>query len=129
RLQRDLGASVAVHWRFPLLDASLHRTSTARDASRRAEEIRSGAETTRLRRRMLTLLAGWRVAFQRVEATRRTRESAEANLLRMKSLYSAGGTRLLDLLDARRVFDESRQRLADAQEQSRILQFEAEDTR
>jgi outer membrane protein TolC len=91
--------------------------------------VRSAAEAQRQRQETLALLARWRVASQRVEAAQRTQERAGANLLRLKSLYNAGGTRLLDLLDARQVYEEARQRLADARAESRSLRFEAEDRR
>ena len=129
RLARDLGASAAVHVRLPVIDATAKPNTRAREAAQRAEEVRSVAAATRLRQETLTLLARWRVAYRTVEAARRTNERAEANLLRVKSLYSAGATRLLDLLDAQRVYDESRQRLDDAQAENRLLQFEAEDRR
>lgn len=129
RLRRDLGASAAVHLRLPVVDAAASPGIRARLAALQAEEVRTRAEAARRLAETLSLVARWRTAFQRLEAARRTRERAEANLLRVKSLYSAGGTRLLDLLDARRVYEESRQRLADARTESRSLRFEAEDRR
>ena len=53
-------------------------------------------------------------------------ERAETNLLRVKSLYVAGATGLLDLLDARRLLDDARERLADARSENRAAQHEAE---
>ena len=129
RLRRDLGASAAVHLRLPVADATAGPGVRAREAAVKAQEVRGGAEATRQRQETLALLARWSAAFRRVEAERHTRERAEDNLLRVKSLYSAGGTRLLDLLDARRVYEESRQRLADARAENRSLRFEAEDRR
>jgi outer membrane protein TolC len=73
------------------------------------------------------LLAEWRTAARQLDATRQTSERAERNLLKVKSLYSAGATTLLDLLDARRVYDDARERLAAAQEANRAVQFQVED--
>src|SRR5204862_4362375 len=117
--------SAAVRLRLPLVDASLRPSVEARAAALQAEEVRVDTETELQRREALALLARWRGAFARVVAARRTLERADANLLRAKSLYTAGGARLLDLLDAREVYDEARRRLADARAENRSLQFEA----
>lgn len=129
RLWRDVGASAAVHLRLPVSDPAVGAGARAREATARADGVRVAAEVTRLRRDTLSLLAHWRAAYRRFETARRTAERAEANLLRVKSLYSAGGTRLLDLLDARSVYEESRTRLADARQDTRWLRFQAEDRR
>ena len=129
RLWRDAGASAAVHLRLPVADPAAGSAARAREAALGAEEVRSGAEATRQRQGTLALLARWRIAYRRVEAARLTNRRAEQNLLRARSLYSAGGTRLLDLIDAHQVYDEARRRLADARAENRLLQFEAEDRR
>ena len=129
RLRRDLGASAAVHVRLPVVDQTARPSVEARAAALAADALRSGSEVERERAETLALLARWRAAYQRVVAAGRTSARAEANLLRVKSLYSAGGTPLLELLDARRAYEEARQRFADARAESRMLQFEAEDRR
>jgi outer membrane protein TolC len=129
RLRRDLGASVAIHLRLPILDGATAPTGRAREAALSASGVRSKAETVDQRRRALALLDRWRSTFRRVEAARETSDRAETNLLKMKSLYSAGATALLDLLDARRVDDDARQRLAEARWEERMAQFEVEDRR
>jgi outer membrane protein TolC len=129
RLRRDLGASASMHLRLPLLDPPARPIARGREASLRAEEVRAGAEVAAQRRAMLSLFSRWRSASRRVGAAERSEERADANLLRVKSLYGAGGTTLLDVLDARHVYEEARVRLADARAEKRLLQLEAEDRR
>ncbi len=127
RLRRDLGASVAFHFRLPVLDRSAARHSLARNESLRAARAKSAAERETQRRLALDLLSQWRHAYARLELARRSREHAEDALLRVKSLYAAGATTLLDLLDARRVAEDTRERLAEARRDSRLAQIRAED--
>lgn len=129
RVRRDLGASAAIHVRLPILDGAAVPASRAREAALSASETRSKAATMNLRRQALALLAQWRSASRRTQAARQTSDRAETNLLKIKSLYSVGAATLLDLLDARRVHDEARQRLADARWEQRMAQFQVEDRR
>jgi|SRR5712671_1438237 len=127
RLRRDLGASVAFHFRLPVLDRSAARHGLARTAALQAARARSAAERETQRRLALDLLSQWRHAYARLELAIRSREHAEDALLRVKSLYAAGATTLLDLLDARRVAEDTRERLAAARRDSRLAQERAED--
>jgi len=129
RLRRDVGASAAVHLRLPVLDAALSPAARGRKAASDAEAVRGMAEAARQREASMTLLARWSASYRRVVAARQTFQRAEANLLRAKSLYSAGALRLLDLLDSRQVHEEARRRLADARAENRMLQIEAEERR
>ncbi len=126
RLRRDLGASAAIHVRLPLLDGGAPPARRAREAALGASAARTQGEQASQRARLLSLLARWRSAARRVEAARAAGDRADANLLSMKSLYAAGGTTLLDLLDARRTLDEALRRLADARWEARMARFEAE---
>jgi outer membrane protein TolC len=127
RLRRDLGASMAFHFRMPVLDKSAARHTRAREESLRAARARVAAERGTQRRLALDLLSQWRFAYRRAELAERSHERAEDALLRVKSLYAAGATTLLDLLDARRVTEESRERLAEARRDARLAQLRAED--
>ena len=77
-------------------------------------------------RGVLDLLDRWRSAERRRQEAESMAERAETNLLRGKSLYAAGATGLLDLLDARRTLDDARERLAEARAQCRAARLEAE---
>jgi outer membrane protein TolC len=129
RLRRDLGASAAIHLRLPLFDGAAIPATRARETAVRASEVRSRSEAINQRGRALSLFAQWRSASRRTDAARETSDRAETNLLKIKSLYSAGATTLLDLLDARRVYEEARLRLADARWDQRMAQFQVEDRR
>ncbi len=126
RLRRDLGASAAIHVRLPLLDRGAAPARRAREAALGATAARTQGEEASQRARLLSLLARWRSAGRRVEAARAAGDRADANLLALKSLYAAGATTLLDLLDARRTLDEALRRLADARWEARMARFEAE---
>jgi outer membrane protein TolC len=127
RLRRDLGASAAVRFRLPILDGAARPSREAREAALRASETRSRSEVLDQRRLALALLARWRSTYERTEAARVTSRRAADNLIRLKSLYSAGATTLLDLLDARRVDDDALERLAEARWEERMAQFDSED--
>lgn len=127
RLRRDLGASMAFHLRMPVLDKSASRHSRAREETLRAARARVAAERGTQRRMVLDLLSQWRFAYRRAELAQRSHERAEDALLRVKSLYVAGATTLLDLLDARRVTEEARERLAEARRDARLAQLRAEE--
>lgn len=127
RVRRDLGASAAVHFHLPVLDRSARPGRQAREAALGAARVRSDAEALAQQRRAVELLAQWRTASHQLQAAQQTSERAERNLLKLKSLYSAGATTLLDLLDARRVYDDARERLAAARQENRMAQFQVED--
>ena len=127
RLRRDLGASASINLRAPVKTAGVGPSTRARTLALRAASLRSGAELIAQRRVALEILVRWRSAFRRLSTAREATVGAERNLLRVKSLYSGGAIRLLDLLDARRVYQDSRERLAEARQESRSAQFRAED--
>jgi outer membrane protein TolC len=129
RLRRDLGASAAFHLRLPVVDATAHANQRARQSALEAEAVRRGGETARVRADAIALFERWRVAYRRLELAQASFDRADANLLHVKTLYSAGATPLFDLLDARRVYEDARARFADARADSRALQFEVEDYR
>jgi outer membrane protein TolC len=127
RLRRDLGASVAFHFRMPVLDKSAARHARAREETLRAARAKALAERGTQRRVALDLLSQWRFAYRRAELAQASRDRAEDALLRVKSLYAGGATTLLDLLDARRVTEEARERLAEARRDARLAQLRVED--
>ncbi len=121
RLRRDLGASATINLRAPITRSGAGQTVLGKRAALRAASLKGEGE--------IEILARWRSAFRLLETARRASLGAEQNLLRVKSLYSGGGIRLLDLLDARRVHQEALERLAEARQESRSAQFRAEDRR
>ena len=127
RIRRDLGASAAIHLQLPVLDRSARPALRARADALDAARVRRDTEAMAQRRQALGLLAGWRAASHQLQAAELTNERAERNLLKVRSLYSAGATTLLDLLDARRVYEDARERLAAAREQNRFAQLQVED--
>ncbi len=127
RLRRDLGASASINLRAPVRAAGARQTAEAKAIALRAARLRSGGEIISQRKTALEILVRWRSAFLRLEMARVASVGAEQNLLRVKSLYSGGAIQLLDLLDARRVYLEARERLAEARQESRSAQFRAED--
>jgi outer membrane protein TolC len=129
RLRQDLGASLALRLRLPVLDGARSRRVGARTAEQDAAVLESRAAAAAQERRGRVLLAEWRSASRRLRASEVVYERAERNLLKVKSLYSGGATSLLDLLDARRVFEESRDRLAEARMADRWVRFQIEDRR
>ena len=92
----------------------------------RASGLRLNAIRGEQYRLALDLLARWREGSTRLRACQATVQRAEEHVLRSKSLYAAGALTLMELLDARRSFDEARQRLTDARFESRIARFEVE---
>jgi outer membrane protein TolC len=127
RLRRDLGASATINLRAPVKAAGVRQSIQAKTLALRAASLRSGAERITQQRVALEILVRWRSAFRRLETSREASLGAERNLLRVKSLYSGGAIQLLDLLDARRVYQDARERLAEARQESRSAQFRAED--
>ena len=126
RLRRDLGASVSVQIKQPLVDPTIRPTIVARQASLRAATLRREIAVHRARRDALDLLGRWRFAAVIVTLAEDAVTRADQNLLRLRSLYSGGGAGLLELLDARRQLDQARDRLTDARFQARQAYYEAE---
>jgi len=93
----------------------------------RAATLRSGSAILVQQKTALEIIVRWRSAFSRLETARVASVGAEQNLLRVKSLYSGGAIQLLDLLDARRVYQDALERLAGARQESRSAQVRAED--
>lgn len=129
RLRQDLGASVAVHLSWPVLDASRRPRIEARRAAFDAAAATARASAELEQRRARALFAEWRSADRRLRAAEITAARAERNLLKAKSLYAAGAISLLELLDARRVFDEARDRRAQARVANEWAQLQAEEWR
>lgn len=129
RLRRDLGASAAVQLQLPLLDRAAPAAVSARESALRAAQLRSAAERGAQRRRAATLLAQWRGAWRQLDAAERTHGRAERSLLKVRSLYTAGATPLLDLLDAWRVVTDARERWVSAQQENAMAQWMVEDRR
>ena len=129
RLRRDLGASAAVQFQLPLLDRAAPSAVSAREAALRAAQLRRSAELGAQRRRAATLLAQWRGAWRQLDAAERTQARAERSLLKVRSLYTAGATPLLDLLDAWRVVTDARERWVSARQENAMAQLLVEDRR
>jgi outer membrane protein TolC len=126
RLRRDLGASVALQFRRPLLDRAGRPSMAARAASSRAQDLRWSAEVEAQRRLGLELLSRWRSAAMRYGVAREVAARADEHLLRLESLHAAGSATLLELLDARRALDDARARLTDARADALTARLEAE---
>ena len=129
RLRRDLGGSAAVHVHLPLWDGRVAPSVQAREHALGAAQVRRAAELTAQRRRALVQLEEWRTAAWLAAAAEATAERAERSLLKVKSLYGGGATTLLDLLDAWRTYQDARERVEDARQQSRSSRFRVEDRR
>lgn len=129
RLRRDAGASVSVGFQLPVLDATRRPAVDARQAQVEGASLRAGLERATQRRLGLDLMARWRAAHERRSAAQGLADRAEDNLVRARSLYTAGAIPLLELLDARRVLDEALERVADARFETRVAQYEAETRR
>jgi hypothetical protein len=127
RLRRDLGASATINVRAPLRGSAARLSTQSKAIALRAAGMRSGAETVTQQRIALEILARWRSAYRSLVAAREATVGADQNLLRVKSLYSGGAILLLDLLDARRLYQDAVERHADAVQESRSAQFRAED--
>jgi len=126
RLRRDLGASAGVQLKLPVLDGGAPHQVAARRAALDAASLRRSSAAELADRAAVELLARWRAASQRREVALASAHRAEDHLLRMRSLYAAGATTLLELLDARRVLDDARERLAQARADVRLAVYESE---
>ncbi len=124
RLRRDLGASLTLEFRRPVLDAAAKPTIGARQAAVEAAASRTTAVTVQRQRAIADLLGRWRAAAGRLELAQASLARAEDHLLRLRSLYAGGASSLLELLDARRQVDDARARLADARLEVRAAHWE-----
>jgi outer membrane protein TolC len=125
RLRRDLGASVSIQMRRPLLDRARELAVRSQEAGLRASALRLAAEQQAQTRLAMDLLARWGAAARRVASAQQTAEQAEENRLMQQSLYVSGATTLLELLDARGTLEAARARLASARLDQRMAQLEA----
>ena len=102
RLQRDLGASLRLDYLLPLRSPGMRSSVAARDADAGAARTRITQARAVARTAALDLVARWRDSARRLADADSTASLAESNLLRMRSLYLAGSSTLLDLSDSRR---------------------------
>ena len=126
RLRRDAGASLALDLHLPLLRSGGAATVAAREASFRAAARR--LETARHAGMVaaLDLLSRWSFAARSLTAQQRAAREAEAHVDRIRSLYFAGTTPLLELLDARHLLEDALDRLEDARAELRLAVLETE---
>jgi len=129
RLRRDLGASASINFKAPQRGSEERIMAESKAAAARAAGVKRGGEIFTQRKVALEIIERWRAAYRQLEVARQASAGAEQNLLRMKSLYSGGAIQLLDLLDARRVYEEALEREAEARQECRSAQFRAEDRR
>ena len=127
RLRRDLGASATINVRAPIRGSAARLSTQSKAIALRAAGLKSGGQRVTQQRIALEILTRWRSAYTRLVVAREATIGAERNLLRVKSLYSGGAILLLDLLDARRLYQDAVERHADALQESRSAQFRAED--
>ena len=126
RLHRDLGASASVAFQLPLADITQPASVVARRAALDAATIRREAAAAKQERDAAELLARWRAGAAEHAAVHASLARAEEHLLRVRSLYAAGATTLLELLDARRLYDDARGREADARYDVQRARLESE---
>ncbi|HEY3215472.1 MAG TPA: TolC family protein [Candidatus Eisenbacteria bacterium] len=126
RLRRDLGTSVSMQVSLPVRDPSLAPALKARRAAAEAAGIRRESERGTQQRIALDLAATWRDAFHRLGLARLSAARADEHLLRTKSLHAAGAISLLELLDARSLVDDARERLAEVRADGRRARAFAE---
>jgi len=124
RLRRDLGASVALRFKRPVLDPSAAYAISARERDLRAAEAKSVAAQLERARAALDAMTRSRTATRRLALADSSVARAEAHLLRLRSLYAAGASTLLELLDARRQLDDARGRRADATMERRLAHWQ-----
>jgi outer membrane protein TolC len=126
RLRRDMGASLGVRFQRAVHDPFTPPTVRARDQDVRAADTRAAAASAERTRVALDLLERWRNAQERLALANASTARAEQHLLRLRSLYAAGASTLLELLDARRQLDDARGRRADARRDTRLARWERE---
>jgi outer membrane protein TolC len=126
RLRGDFGVSLALNFRRPLFDPTTRTLTAARTQERAAAATRASTARAARERAMLDLLGHWQSAARRLALAESATSRAEDHSLRLRSLYAAGATSLLELLDARRQLDDARGRRADARFECRLARWERE---
>ena len=129
RLHRDLGASAAIQFHLPLLDAARRPSVEARVLDLRASEERRRAAEVAGERELRALLERARSSARRVAIAYGVVTRAESHFLRTKSLYAAGATTLFDLLDALELHQAALERRAEIREDDRMIRFTIQDRR
>jgi len=126
RLRRDAGASAALDLRFPLVTPGASAAVAAREAALRAAEARREVVRRVARQQALDLLSRWSLAARSRVAHQRSAAEATEHVQRIQSLYLAGATTVLELLDARRLLEDTRGRLEEARAELRLAILDAE---
>jgi outer membrane protein TolC len=126
RLRRDLGASFTLDFTLPIVQPGSGSTIAARESALKAAERRSFAARAAARQEALDLLARWHAAARRLAAQRDAVSLADEHALRVHGLYLSGAASLLELLDARRVLDDARDRAEAARGDLNLAVLEAE---
>jgi outer membrane protein TolC len=129
RLRQDAGASLALELSRPLIIPGSDVTVSAREASLGAARARLERVRREARRTAFDLLGRWWYAARDLPPLQQAAGQAESNLLRAQSLYVAGSLPLLDLLDARRVLEQSDDRAEDAISRLELARAQAEISR
>ena len=114
RLHRDLGASVRIEFSKTISDPTISLAELSRRQGLVGAELHAQAEERNRTRLIRDLWSRRRSAFERRRALEDIVARSGENLLRSKSLYAAGSLLLLELLDARRLAEDAREREADA---------------
>jgi len=126
RLRRDLGVSVGIELKQPVLDAARPSRIRAREDAASASTLRAAILRSERARFGYDLLTHWRVSAARLDSADASVARAEQHVLRLESLFAGGDASLLELLDARQVLDEARGRGAEARADLRRARYEAE---
>jgi outer membrane protein TolC len=129
RLHRDLGASATVEFHRPFADPRVGPTIEARRRDLEAARLSLENETETQRRVRSDVLTRWEAAARNLALAEHSASQATDHVIKMRSLYTAGASSLLELLDARHVLDDALDRLAEARAESRAARFEAETRR
>jgi len=114
---------------MPVADPQVGPTVQARRHDIEAARLRVANELETQRRTRRDVLARWESATRNLRTAERSAERAGDHVLKMRSLYNAGSSTLLELLDARRVLNDAIDRLALARAENRAARFEAESRR
>ncbi len=126
RLRRDLGASASLELRLPVRDPTLPGALGARRAALRAADVRLETARAEQGRIVTDLMARWRGASRRLLTAKDGTQRSEDNLIRARSLYAGGTATLLELLDARSVREDARERLAQNRFELRLARLQVE---
>jgi outer membrane protein TolC len=126
RLRRDRGASLSLDLSLPLHPPGLASTIAAREADVKSAQLRLQRAKSDARLGALDLLARWNDGARRLAATDTAAALAESNLLRVRSLYLAGSVTLLELLDARRAWQDTEDRREAVRNDLHMIMVESE---